>query len=566
VRSVALVLVVSLVLSMPLHAPAQPQASAEPATRELFGVDLGPGLDPAGIARSGSRWVRVIADWSLLEPVRGTYAWADLDAAVGRATAAELRVVAVVVNTPKWAALTPEAPETVWRHQPPRDLAVWQAFIEAAASRYRGRVAAWQVEPVLDFAVFRGTALDYLAMLHAARASARRGDPQAGIVAASPPGLDLAYIKAMFMRAADDFDALMLSPRGRAPEGVLEALATMRARIPTDARREIWLADADGGGAPSGPADAGVGGHMVRLAAVDVAAGIAREFWSGRQLSPQWAPVRETVIRMLTGKRFVGWLPRGPGIYAFIFTDGRERVGVVWSTAGPQTIPLPAEGALNVIMPTGAVSQPVSRDGTPAVVADSEPVFVQGLAPSVLAEAAQAAGQGAFRIPRDPAHDFSKADSASVTLGAANTERGLYNMRFRTLPAGAVASITVDGMDAVRTDQAKDAVYIYLDVDHSFVYFVDGREDLLITVEVRRARAAQQVGFNLLYDSMSGYRFTPWQWVEPGSGWVTYTIRLTDASFSSAWGWDFAINGAGNKREDLVVRSVVVRKAPPGRP
>jgi hypothetical protein len=191
---------------------------------------------------------------------------------------------------------------------------------------------------------------------------------------------------------------------------------------------------------------------------------------------------------------------------------------------------------------------------------------VQGLAPSVLAEAAQAAQQGPFQIPRDSAHDFSRAESVSVTLGPVNEERGLYNQRFRSLPAGAVVPLTVDGADAVRTDAAKDAVYVYLDVDHSFAYFIDGREDLLVTIEVHRAKASQQVGFNLLYDSMTGYRFTPWQWIEAGSSWVKYTIRLTDAGFSSAWGWDLAINGAGDKREPLIVRSVTIQKVQRNRP
>src|SRR5262249_42862247 len=101
---------------------------------------------------------------------------------------------------------------------------------------------------------------------------------------------------------------------------------------------------------------------------------------------------------------------------------------------------------------------------------------------------------------------------------------------------------------------------VYLDVDHSYAYFLDGQQEILITVEVHRAKAAQQAGFNILYDSATGYRFTPWQWIEPGAGWATYTIRLTDAGFSSTWGWDFAINAGGTKKEPLIVRSVTVRK------
>ncbi|HKV44665.1 MAG TPA: hypothetical protein VJT32_08330, partial [bacterium] len=491
-----------------------------------------------------------------LEPARGTFAWGSLDAAVKRVDVHD-RLVVVIENTPKWAALTPQAAEEVWRHQPP-ELKGWQAFIAAAASRYRGRVAAWQPEPVLDFAVFRGTIVDYLGMLHAARLAVRQADPHALIVAASPPGLDLAYTKQLLTRAGDDFDVLTVWPKGRSPEDVLEALGTMHDRILTDPRHQLWVG---AGGTASGP-DAAVGDQMIEMAAVDIAGGAVRQFWSGRQLSSRWAPVREMINGMLAGARFVGWLPRGPGIYALIMTDGSTPTAVVWSASGVQRIAIASAGGLRGVGAAGPVPIPSSGEGASTVLAGPEPVFVQGLAPSVLAEAAQTAQQGSPRILRDAAHDFARADGVSVTLGAVDDERGLYNQRLRALRSGAVVPVTVDGDSAVRTDQSTDAVYVYLDVDHSFAYFVDGHEDLLITVEVHRARAARQIGFNLLYDSMTGYRFTPWQWIDPGTGWATYTVKLTDANFSSTWGWDFAINGAGDKTDALTVKSVTVRKVP----
>jgi len=65
------------------------------------------------------------------------------------------------------------------------------------------------------------------------------------------------------------------------------------------------------------------------------------------------------------------------------------------------------------------------------------------------------------------------------------------------------------------------------------------------------------------YDSMSGYRFTPRQWVEATQGWVTYAFRLPDAAFADTWGWDFAINAVGNRGENLVVHSVTVKRVAP---
>jgi len=535
--------------------PSAGASAASPAASrtlsDAFGLDVatrgapgGSAVPPAAVAGVG--WVRITANWADLEPARGTYAWAELDEAIRRAQAARERVLVMVQTTPRWAAPEPSAPPSVWRHQPPQRLGDWQAFVAAAATRYRGRVAAWQIEPALDLAMFRGTSEDYRQMLHAARDAVRRADRAAWVVAASPSGIDLAFIKALLGRAGDDFDALMLYPRGRTPGDVLEALGVIRARIlGADARHQLWMSARPEWGAEA------------PLAVAALAGGVAREFW------PRLDAPLATVVRLLGAARFVGPLDRGPDVYALVFTDGVAPVAVVWSAGAPRAVPLATTGALTAI---GAAGRVVASGAESTVVAGPEPVFVSNPAPSVVEEARRTAQQGPFQVPRDSAHDFSKAESVSAELGATNVEHGLYNQRLRSLRSGNVVPISVDGAEAVRTDQARDAVYVYFDVDHSFAYFVDGRYDVVISVEVHRASAPQLVGFNLLYDSTSGYRFTPWQWVEAGQGWATYTFRITDANFASTWGWDFAVNGAGDKKENLVVRAVTVKKVPPGAP
>ncbi len=133
-------------------------------------------------------------------------------------------------------------------------------------------------------------------------------------------------------------------------------------------------------------------------------------------------------------------------------------------------------------------------------------------------------------------------------------------MRYRARRNGALEVVQVDGTEAVRTNASKEIVFVHFHVDDSFLYYVDGRAKVEIAVEVWGARSPQRLGFNMIYDSMTGYRLTPWQWVDVKDGWVTYTFRLADANFSGTWGWDFAINAAGNRTEDLTVRTVTVRK------
>jgi hypothetical protein len=549
-----LLLIPSALPAQPGVPPGGPPPVEQVASSGVFAVDAatpqhpGWGVRPSAAARAGVRWVRITADWSALEPARGQYDWAGLDATVREAVASGEHVLIVLQNTPRWAALTPDTPPSVWSHQPPRQPADWTAFVTAAASRYRDRVAAWQIEPSLDLSTFRGTALDYQEMLHAARRAVRRENPQALIVAASPPGLDLAYTKAMLSHAGADFDALMLYPKGRTPEDLLEALGVIRSRILTDARHQFWLSALPQWGA------------QPQMAIAALAGGMSREFW------PALDPALTDAIRVMGGARFVGPINRGPGVFAFVFSNGSAPFVALWSSGATRSVPLATTGSPALVNASGGAVAPGSGGGATDVAVGADPVFVSNPAQSVVEEAAQTAAQGVFVPPRDADHDFSKAESVAATLGATNVERGLYNQRLRKLQAGCVVPVTVDGTEAVRTNQATDAVYVYFDVDHSFVYFADGRYDVVISAVVHRASAPRRVGFNIFYDSMSGYKFTPWQWVDAGSGWVTYTIRLPDASFSSAWGWDFALNGAGDKKEDLVVSAVTVTKARTGNP
>jgi len=478
-------------------------------------------------------------NWDTLEPARGKFAWALLDDAVQRAAGEHILIT--IQRTPKWAALTPDTAEPVWSHEPPRSIADWSTFVRAIAARYHGRVAAWQVEPPLEFATFRGTTRDYLDMLHAARTEIRQADRAALVVASTPVGLDLPFTKLLFRRAGDDFDALMVYPRARAAGDLLEALGTLRNRKIADARHEIWLAARTDWPQP------------VQMAATALAMGVTREFWQAL------TPAVVTVFRAVGDAAFVGPLDRGPGVYAFVFAGSQARTAVLWTDGPARTVPLATTAAA---VATTADGQQVPPAQAGMVPVGPDPVFVTTPAASVLDEAAKTLAAGPVRIPRDPARDFSRADSVSAALGTANVERGLYNERLRTLPSGAVVPVTVDGVAAVRTDQMKDAVYVYFTIDDSYAYFVDGRYDYLITVEVHRAGGPQRVGFNLMYDSMSGYRFSPWQWVDQGDGWASYTIKISDASFSKTWGWDFAVNGAADKKENLVVRSVTVTRVP----
>ncbi|MEV7012548.1 helix-turn-helix domain-containing protein [Streptosporangium sp. NPDC051022] len=126
--------------------------------------------------------------WSLLEPARNQFDWTALDRLVGSAHRANLPVLYTFGGTPQWAA--PSAPLGPYpdgsRTAPPDDLKDWVRFVKAVATRYAGRIDAyelWAFAPSPHF--YTGDAATLARMTQQAAAVIRRADPAATLVCPS---------------------------------------------------------------------------------------------------------------------------------------------------------------------------------------------------------------------------------------------------------------------------------------------------------------------------------------------------------------------------------------------
>lgn len=543
------VTVLIFLLSAPLAAFGQPSPGIP------TGFVVAEGADFASLRWGGGTSVKLLADWSALEPEPGQFAWKPLDEAIAAASSAGLQVVLVLAYTPKWASPA-EGPDladpAIYSREPAKRIDNWAAFVSAVASRYKGKVRDWQVWTALSLPLFRGTITEYLVLLRAARLKTKATDPTSRIVLATAYGVDLIAIRRALLEVPTAFDVISLAPRGLNPDELLRPLGVLRERLLAKQWKVIWIEwDLVSVGArPTWP------GQVLKVMTIARVMRVEQVFWVGEGAAR--AGVFEVFARYIGLKPFVGYLVTQQAL-VFLF-GAPPATAVAWSVDGDILVPLDAD-APAVYTPTGEVQRPPAGGGKITVGVSADPVFITGIrGASVIEARTTLQGKG---LPVPPTtEDFSQASEISARLGAKNLERGLYNMRYRSRQNGAVEVVQIDGSEAVRANAAKEIVFVYFHVDESFLYFIDGRATVEIVVEVRGARAPQQLGFNVLYDSMTGYRFTPWQWVETKDGWVTYTFRLTDANFANTWGWDFAINAAGNRNEDLTVRTVTVRKIP----
>ena len=546
-----------VVLALIVAATAQPALQAAPAILPVpIGFSAGEGADFSMLRDVGGSVVKLTADWSEIEARQGTRVWGGLDDAVNAARAVGLRVVLVLFGTPRWAS--PATGEelndpSIYARQPPRKLEDWEAFVVAVTERYKDRVRDWQVWPGRGLPLFRGTTREYIVLLRAARVLIKAADPAARVILSTPFGMDLVDLRSLMTEAPDDFDVILLTPRGLSPDALLRPLGAVRERV-LGSSKTLWLEwdPYSYGLRSSWP------GQLVKLQALAKAFGIEQLIWRGDASAITQVVLGGLALRV--GRRpYAGYLTRQRAL-VLVFGD-RDPAAVAWTGAGDETVGVEGSSA-QAYTATGDARPVVTEGDTRRVTVSNEPVVLTGTSQAWVEEAQKARQVSSLPL-LPPAVDFSGATQVSTTVARANVERGLYNQRFRAALNEATDVIEVDGVEAVRSDNSKERVYLRFDVDDTFLFFVDGRAGVEITVEVRGASAAQQLGFNIWYDSMSGYRFTPWQWVEATAGWVSYTFRLPDAAFADTWGWDFAINAVGNRSENLIVRSVTVKKVAP---
>jgi hypothetical protein len=174
----------------------------------------------------GFNWIKQQVEWSRTEPdFKGNYQWGDLDRIVGGANAAGLNVLLSVVKAPAWARpggnLSVEGPPNN-----PQDFA---DFLSALATRYKGRVRAYEVWNEQNLHYEWGnepiSASRYVELLRYAFIALKNADPGAVVISGAPTPTgandgviaidDLAYLRQMYQAGLARYcDAVGVHPSG----------------------------------------------------------------------------------------------------------------------------------------------------------------------------------------------------------------------------------------------------------------------------------------------------------------------------------------------------------------
>lgn len=157
------------------------------------------------VTGAGFGWVKQQVRWADVQPNPGSsYNWGSLDQVVSAANASGVHVLFSVVQAPGWAAVSGT--------NYPKNPSDFASFMSAMASRYKGRVAAYEVWNEENFAREVGPGNinpgNYVELLKAAYPAIKAADPNAIVVSGAPtptgvndPNIaerDLTYLQQMY--------------------------------------------------------------------------------------------------------------------------------------------------------------------------------------------------------------------------------------------------------------------------------------------------------------------------------------------------------------------------------
>lgn len=215
-------------LGGPLPSPLDPamQAPALGVTVELDGrSDAAQTAALERLATAGVGWVRLRADWSMVEATRGDFDWTALDGQIQRIVASGMEAVVVLDNSPAWARAPVDGGLAI---APPVDPTDFATFAGVFARRYGNQVRYYQIWDEPNIAPHWGSRhvdpIGYTQMLRSAAAAIRTADEDAVILSAAlAPTNDrghLAIDEAWFLQrmlaagARGSFDAVAAEPFG----------------------------------------------------------------------------------------------------------------------------------------------------------------------------------------------------------------------------------------------------------------------------------------------------------------------------------------------------------------
>lgn len=169
----------------PSPAPEGAIATADPAISVfLWGNAPTTDRDLTLAQQGGFHWIKQRFEWRNIEGHgKGQFEWNEPDRIVQAAEDHGLKIIARIDNQPQWASTRVQFPAS----SAPDDLQDWADYVSALATRYKGRIQAYEVWNEPNLSNEWGSSPDpaaYTQLLQASYTAIKAADPQASVISA----------------------------------------------------------------------------------------------------------------------------------------------------------------------------------------------------------------------------------------------------------------------------------------------------------------------------------------------------------------------------------------------
>jgi Glycosyl hydrolases family 39 len=304
--------------------------------------------------------------WGALEPGKGQYDWHSLDTWVQETQRHHVQLDYVFVNVPRWASTRPDE-QCIGKKfgcAAPPNMADWEEFVTTLATRYKGKIASYELwnEPNAS-GFWTGTPKEMAELAAHAYGIIKGIDPAAIVAtpAASSTGWPLShdawldeYFKSGGGKYADVIawhgyagrnDHPALPPEGLARQ--IEALRAVLARYQlTD--KPIWNTEGGWGKDAQLPDEKEQAAFLVKWYLINFSNGVARAYWyqwDNSEWGTLWREGSGITPAGKAAQQVAGWLagsmPVSPcgatgtsGLWTCDLKKGNVIFRVAWSTSG----------------------------------------------------------------------------------------------------------------------------------------------------------------------------------------------------------------------------------------
>ncbi|WP_188187093.1 glycosyl hydrolase [Nonomuraea sp. SYSU D8015] len=325
--------------------------------------------------------------WRDLEPVKGTWSFATMDSFLSSAGKYGVAVIYTLGVPPAWAAADGASP--------PRNPEDWRAYVRTVATRYKGRIRAYEMwnEPDQRKS-WNGTPAQLAELTRIAAEEIRRADPAARIISPGITVNGLSWLDRYFAAGAAKHVDIVGGHvyLGLRPESAMSGVANLRAVADQHglAGRPLRVTE----GAPLGkPADTyqarGVVSRTLALFWASGAAGFDWQGWdrhgadvidlakAGDRLPTAVGSAYAATVSWLKGARMTLHTVSEDGTHVITLDrDGGYVAHMVWNERGsvPFRVPVGWRASRMHVLSGGSVKAP------PGIVAGASPVLLESAA------------------------------------------------------------------------------------------------------------------------------------------------------------------------------------------